>query len=74
MIKGFVELPKLVYHNGTDYPCQLLFSLDDIARVTECVDDDNYTNIVTKDGNIHTISLRYSQVVRKITDALEKRV
>ena len=46
---------------------------DDIARVMECVDDYNYTSIVTKDGKVHTISLRYSQVVGKITDALEKR-
>lgn len=74
MIKGFVELPRPVYHNGSDYSCMSLFSLDDIARVMECVDDYNYTNIVTKDGKVHTISLQYSQVVGKITDALEKRV
>lgn len=74
MIKGFVELPTQVYLNGTNYTCQSLFSLDDIARVRECVDDYNYTNIVTKNGKVHTISLRYSQVVGKITDALEKRV
>lgn len=74
MPKGFVELPTQVYHNGSYYSCPLLFSLDHIVRVVECVDDYNYTNIVTKDGQVHTISLRYSQVVGKITDALEKRV
>lgn len=73
MIKGFVELPKQVYHNGYYYSCPMLFLLDDIARVSECVDDYNYTSLVTKDGKVHTISLRYSQVVGKITDALEKR-
>lgn len=72
MIKGFVELPKQVYHNGSYYSCPMLFSLDDIARVSECVDDYNYTSIVTKDGKVHTISLRYSQVVEKISDALER--
>lgn len=73
MIKGFVELPKQVYRNGSYYSCPLLFSLDDIVRVGECVDDYNYTSIVTKDGKVHTISLRYSQVIGKITDALDKR-
>ena len=73
MVKGFVELPKQVYHNGSYYSCPMLLSLDNIMRVTECVDDYNYTSIVTKDGNVHVISLRYSQVVEKITDALEKR-
>lgn len=73
MIKGFVELPKQVYRNGSYYSCPMLFSLDDIARVMECVDDYSYTNIVTKDSKVYTINLRYSQVVEKITDALEKR-
>ena len=70
MIKGFVELPKQVYHNGSYYSCPMLLSLHDIARVTECVDDYNFTSIFTRDGKVHTISLRYSQVVGKITDAL----
>lgn len=50
-----------------------LFNTDDIARVISCVDDRDYTNIVTSDGKIHTIAEPYKDVARKIKDAELKR-
>lgn len=64
----FVEFNKREYRNGY---CSvgILVSINDIARVVECVDDYSCTNIVTKDGKIHTLNERYADVVKKIREA-----
>lgn len=46
-------------------------SVDDIARVVRCYDDYDCTNIVTSDGNIHTLNERYEDVVKKIRQCEE---
>ena len=65
----FVEFNKREYRNGGYYSVRILFSISDIARIVECVDDYSCTNIVTKDGKVHTLNERYEDVVKKIREA-----
>lgn len=65
----FIELKKREYYHGGYISDPALFAIDDIARVVQCTDDYNYTNIITKDGKVHTISERYDDVTKKIRDA-----
>lgn len=67
----FVELTGRNYHNGCYLPCKIMFNTNDIARVVECVDDWKMTNIITKDGKIHTITDEYSNVIKKVLAAEE---
>ena len=54
----FVEFNKREYHNGGYCSVGILFSISDIARIVECVDNSSWTNIVTKDGKVHTTAHR----------------
>jgi hypothetical protein len=65
----FVELKKQEYYRGGYVSNPAMFAVDDIARIVQCTDDYNYTNIVTKDGKVHTIHERYDDVAKKIRDA-----
>lgn len=65
----FVELPNRTYWRGRYVSNNMLIAIDDISRVVRCTDDYELTNIVTKDGKIHTISDRYENVVKKICNA-----
>ena len=65
----FVEFNKREYRNGGYYSIGILVSISDIARIVECVDDYSCTNIVTKDGKVHTLNERYEDVVKKIREA-----
>ena len=65
----FVELKKQQYYRGGYISNPSMFAVDDIARVVQCVDDYDLTNIITKDGKGHTIAERYEDVVKKIRDA-----
>lgn len=62
----FVELPKREYERGRYISTNMLIAIDDISRVVQCTDNYELTNIVTKDGKIHTIADRYENVVKKI--------
>lgn len=62
----FVELKRREYYNGSYYSENTLFAVDDIVRVLSCVDDRNCTNVVTRDGKVHTITERYEAVVKKL--------
>lgn len=68
----FVELKERTYHRGGYISVSVMFGLDDIARVVECSDDYNFTNVVTKDKKIHTVPERYDVVVKKINEALRE--
>lgn len=65
----FVELKKQEYYRGGYISDPAMFAIDDIARVVQCKDDYSYTNIITKDGKVHTITERYEDVAKKIRDA-----
>ncbi len=65
----FVEFMERQYYRGGYISTCILFSLNDISRVVECVDDYTCTNIITKDGKIHTVLEKYSDVVKKIRGA-----
>lgn len=65
----FVELIKREYYRGGYISVNMCVSLDDIVRVVECKDDYGCTNIITKDGKIHTLNERYENVIKKITQA-----
>lgn len=65
----FVEFNKRVYRKGGYCSVGILVSISDIARIVECIDDFSCTNIVTKDGKIHTLNERYADVVKKIKEA-----
>ena len=65
----FVELPRRNYWRGGYVSENMLVTIDDISRVVQCTDDYEFTNIVTKDGEVHTISDRYENVVKKIRNA-----
>ena len=65
----FVEFNKREYHNSGYYSIGILVSISDIARIVERIDDFSCTNIVTKDGKIHTLNERYADVVKKIREA-----
>lgn len=65
----FVELKKQEYYRGGHISNPVMFAVDDIARVVRCTDDYDFTNIITKDGKVHTITERYEDVVKKIRDA-----
>lgn len=67
----FVELKQRLYHNGGYINTDIAFAVDEISRVVECKDDYRCTNIVTKDGEIHTIPERYSDVMKKILEVEE---
>ena len=64
----FVEFMERQYYRGGYISTGILFSFNDIARVVECVDDYTCANIITKDGKIHTVSEKYSDVVKKIRE------
>ena len=65
----FVEFNKREYYNGGYCSVGILVSISDIARIVECIDDYSYTNIVTKDGKVHTLNERYTDVAKKIREA-----
>ena len=65
----FVEFPKRTYWRSGYISENMLVAIDDISRVVQCTDDYSLTNIVTKDGKVHTISDRYENVVKKIRNA-----
>lgn len=65
----FIELKKREYNRGGYISNYMCVSLDDIARVVQCIDDYDCVNVVTKDGKIHTINERYNDVVMKIGQA-----
>lgn len=65
----FIELKKREYYRGGYISNNLCVSLDDIARVVQCTDDYECTNLITKDGKIHTLNERYNDVVTKIRQA-----
>lgn len=65
----FVKLEQRVYQNGGYINTDIAFEINEIARVLECQDDYSCTNIVTKDGKIFTIPKKFSDVMRKITEA-----
>ena len=65
----FIELPKRTYWRGGYVSENMLVAIDDISRVVQCTDDYSLTNIVTKDGKVHTISDRYENIVQKIRNA-----
>ena len=69
MMSKFVELIKRKYYRGGYISVNMCVSIDDIARVVECMDDYGCTNIITKDGEQHTLNERYGDVVKKITQA-----
>ena len=61
----FVEFFKREYRNGGYISSKVLFAVDDISRVASCVDDYTCTNIITKDGKIHTVLEKYEDVAKK---------
>jgi len=65
----FVELKRREYYRGGYISDQALFAIDDISRVVQCKDDWNFTNVITKDGKVHTIAEKYEDVAKKIRDA-----
>ena len=65
----FVELKAYQYVNGRHYTENILFDVDDITRVVPCIDDSSYTNIITTDGEVHTILGRYQDVSKKVIEA-----
>lgn len=67
----FVELKRRTYYRGGYISDNMYVAIDDISRVVECADDSTCTNIVTKDGKIHTLNERYDTVVKKIRHAEE---
>lgn len=68
----FVELKERTYCRGAYRSIGVMFAIDDISRVVECADDYACTNVVTKDGKIHTINEKYEDVTKEIRDAMEK--
>ena len=64
----FVELKRQEYYRGGYVSNPAMFAVDNIARIVQCTDD-NYTNLVTKDGKVYTIPERYDDVAKKIRDA-----
>ena len=68
----FVELRERTYHRGGYITISAMFAIDDISRVVECADDYTCTNVITKDGEIHTLNEKYSDVIKKIQDAMGK--
>lgn len=65
----FIEARGREYRNSRYRSYSIMFALDDIARVIECVDDCDFTNIITKDGKFHTVNERYEAIIKKIKDA-----
>ena len=68
----FVELRERTYHRGGYITIGAMFAIDDISRVVECADDYTCTNVITKDGKIHTLKEKYPDVIKKIQDAMGK--
>jgi hypothetical protein len=68
----FVEFNKRKYLNGGYITTKIMFNLNDICRVVECSDDWHFTNIITTDGEVHTIADEYSNVSKKIFAAEEQ--
>lgn len=66
---GFVELKERIYKNGGYITNGMFVALSDIARVVECVDDYRCTNVITRDGKVHTLNEKYADVVEKIRKA-----
>ena len=65
----FIELKAHTYYRGGYISTGIMFSLDDISRIVECSDDYSCTNVITKDGKIHTINERYDDVIKKLKEA-----
>ena len=65
----FVELKKQEYYRGGYIFGWALFAIDDISRIVQCIDDWNLTNVITKDGAVHTIAEKYEDIAKKIRDA-----
>ena len=66
---SFIELKAQTYHRGGYISTRIMLSLDDISRIVECSDDYSCTNVITKDGKIHTINERYDDVIKKLKEA-----
>ena len=71
-MKGFIEVHKREYYRGGHIFTDMYISVDDISRIVQCTDDFNYTNIITKDGKVHTIGEKYAEVVQKISEAVKE--
>lgn len=65
----FIEFGERTYYRGGHVTTDMCVSLDDIARIVTCVDDYSLTNLITKDGKVHTLNERYADVVKKIKQA-----
>lgn len=67
----FVEFNRRVYSDDGYVTTKIMLNLNDICRVIECTDNRHFTNIITTDGNVHTIADEYSKVSKKIFAAEE---
>ena len=65
----FVELKAKKYSRGRYIPYKVLLAIDDISMIIQCTDNRDLTNVVTKDGKVHTIAEKYEDVAKKIRDA-----
>ena len=65
----FVEFKVRGYNRGCYTSTPMLVALDEISRVIECEDDYDFTNLITKDGTVRTLTERYSVVIKKIRNA-----
>lgn len=68
-MKNFVELKTRTYNRGCYISTYIFVAIDDISRIVECYDS-SISNLVTKDGKIHTLNERYMDVTRKIKNAI----
>ena len=69
-MKNFVELKTRTYNRGCYISTYIFVAIDDISRIVEYSDDSSLSNLVTKDGKIHTLNERYMDVTRKIKNAI----
>lgn len=68
----FVELKKRIYYRSGYVSVNAMFAIDNISRVIECADDYTCTNVITKDGKLHTINEKYTDVIKKIQNVMQK--
>ena len=67
----FIETHERVYSRGGYISNPVMFAVDDIRRIVQCEDDYNFTNIITKDGKVHTTPEKYEDLVKKIKECCE---
>lgn len=63
----FVKLRHRKYQGGGYVSYNVAFSLDDIARVVEDYDY-NFTNVITKSGEVYVIPETYQSVMKKVEE------